>query len=155
LRKHFLIAIATGLYSGFIRPWSGTFGTIPAWLLAYFVLRGDTLALAIAVGAGFILAVWSAGEAEKIYGHDAKRIVIDEWVGMFVTLLLMPYTLKHYLVAFFAFRFFDVGKFPPASHFERLPGGWGVTMDDVMAGVYANVATQFALYALQRWYGLG
>lgn len=152
MKKHIVTIIASGLYSGFVRLWPGTFGTIPAWLLAYFVFRGSDTVLVVAIVVGFVLSVWSSGEAEKQYGRDAKRIVIDEWVGMFIAVLLMPYTLKHYILAFFAFRFFDVAKLPPASHFERLPGGWGVTMDDVIAGVYANVATQFALYALQRWY---
>jgi phosphatidylglycerophosphatase A len=89
----------------------------------------------------FVLSVWFAGLAEEILGHDSKKIVIDEWAGMAVSTIFLPHTIGAYLVAFAAFRIFDVVKLPPAAQFEKLPGGWGVTMDDIAAGVQANILT--------------
>ncbi|KAA3633629.1 MAG: phosphatidylglycerophosphatase A [Calditrichaeota bacterium] len=146
--KHLSLFVATGMYSGYLRPFSGTWGTIPAWLIAFYLIQGNILYLAITTVLVFILSVWSAGEAEKVYGHDSKNIVIDEWAGMFVTILFVPVTLKAYIIAFLLFRIFDVVKLYPAAQFENLPGGWGVTMDDVAAGVYANIATQLVLYGI-------
>ena len=146
--KHLSIFIATGVYSGYLRPFSGTWGTIPAWLIAFYLIEGDLLLLGITTIITFVLSVWSAGEAEKLYGHDSKNIVIDEWAGMFVTLFFVPVTYTAYITAFILFRIFDVIKLYPAAQFENLPGGWGVTMDDVAAGVYACVGTHLALYIL-------
>jgi phosphatidylglycerophosphatase A len=146
--RQLVTAIATGLYTGFIPTTPGTFGTMPAWLIAFFLVRGDQRLLVAVLVVSFLLSVWSAGKAEAFWGHDAKKIVIDEWVGMFVALVILPFTLKAYIIAFFAFRFFDVVKLWPAGASERLPGGWGVTMDDVVAGAQANIATQVIVLVL-------
>ena len=143
--------IATGLYSGYGWPYPGTWGTIPAWLIAYFVIAGNQWVLVPAVVVCFVVSVWSAGSAEKMFGHDARKIVIDEWTGMFVTLLFVPYSLTNYAIAFFAFRGFDVVKIPPAAQSEKLPGGWGITMDDIVAGVQANIVTRLIIYGLERF----
>jgi phosphatidylglycerophosphatase A len=142
--------IATGFYSGFGRPYPGTWGTAPAWLIAFFLIRGDQLLLGVAAVIASVLSVWSATEAEKIYGHDARKIVIDEWAGMFVALMFVPYTPLAYGLAFVAFRGFDVVKLWPAAQAERLPAGWGITMDDIAAGAQANVAVQIILWGLAR-----
>jgi phosphatidylglycerophosphatase A len=73
--------------------------------------------------------------------------VIDEVVGMFVSLLFLPATWLVVLAGFVAFRVFDIIKPWPADRFEQIPGGWGVMADDVMAGVYANLTLQFLLWA--------
>jgi len=142
--------LATGLYTGHLKPYPGTWGTIPAWLIAYFLLPGNTAGLAVASAVCFFASVWLSGEAEKTYGHDARVIVIDEWLGMFVTLLLVPYSLFNYTLAFVAFRAFDVFKIWPARQLERLPGGWGITMDDLVAGVQANLFVQIMIYLYAR-----
>lgn len=146
MRQKFVIAIATGLYSGYLRPFSGTWGTIPAWAIAFF-LTGNNYPLHITSTVVLLLiSVWSAGEAETILGQDSKTIVIDEWAGMFVAVLFVPVTFVNYLIAFAAFRFFDVVKIWPASQFERLPGGWGVTMDDIAAGAQACIIVHVYLW---------
>jgi len=146
MKEKISTAIATGLYSGFMKPYPGTWGTIPAWLIAFFLIRGDQTILIAAVIVSTVLSVWAAGEAEHTLGHDARKIVIDEWAGMFVTLLFIPYSLPHYIIAFLAFRLFDVIKIFPARQAESLPGGWGVTADDLIGGFQANIAFQIALY---------
>jgi len=83
--------------------------------------------------------------AERIYGHDGRAIVADEVVGMLVTFVAMPSGTTpgaHAVVlalGFFIFRFMDVVKPFPAGRLQRLPGGWGVVMDDFAAGIYANL----------------
>lgn len=146
MKNWFIKGIATGCFTGYF-PWvAGTVGTIPAWMLAFFLIRGNLPLLGAVTVVTFFVSVWSAGAAEKLFGHDSKSIVIDEWAGMFVTLLFVPYSLNSYLIAFVAFRLFDVLKIPPAAQAEKLPGGWGVTMDDIAAGVQANILTQIIVY---------
>jgi phosphatidylglycerophosphatase A len=101
--------------------------------------------------ATIVLGVWAADRAEREWGHDARRIVIDEGAGMAVTLCAQPAGVMTALFAFFAFRFFDVLKPFPARRAEGLPGGFGVVADDVLAGVYANLAVRAATWALGRF----
>ena len=151
MKKRLVIFLATGIYSGFFPIIAGTIGTIPAWLIVYFLIGNNPLVLGLLTAVTFVLSVWSAGEAEKMFGHDAKKIVIDEWAGMFLTLLFIPFSLTNYLIAFFAFRFFDVAKVPPASQAERLPRGWGITLDDIIAGIYANILTRVIIYFIDKY----
>ena len=146
--------IATGFYSGYGRPYPGTWGTAPAWLIAFFLIEGNQAILAIVAALTFIVSVWAANEAEILFGHDARKIVIDEWVGMFITVLFVPYSLTNYVIAFVLFRGFDVVKIPPAIQAENLPGGWGVTMDDVIAGAQANITTHLVIFGL-NWFNRG
>ena len=154
MKDNFVKMIATGLYSGYLRPYAGTWGTIPAWLIAFFLIKGNLPILVAVCVVTLFISVWSAGAAEKLFGHDARKIVIDEWAGMFVTLLFVEHSLIAYGVAFFAFRGFDVVKIPPAAQFERLPGGWGVTMDDIAAGVYAGISTWAVVWGIANYWPL-
>jgi len=94
-----------------------------------------------------LLAVYASGEAERIFDEkDSPRIVIDEIVGLLWSLALVGSTIGRIVLAFFLFRIFDILKPPPARWCQnRLPGGWGVVMDDVAAGIWANVVIQVAL----------
>lgn len=149
--KDFLVKLtATGLYSGLMRPFPGTWGTIPAWLIAWFVLRDDQTLLIIVTAVTLGLSVWAATEAERLYGHDARKIVIDEWAGMFVALLFVPPSLDYYVAAFFLFRALDVVKIFPARQLEALPRGWGITADDIAAGLQTNIILQIMIY--QGWH---
>lgn len=150
MKEKLIKFIATGMYSGFSPLWPGTAGSIPAWLIAFFLVGENTLALVVMAVATFCVSVWSAGKAEQTMGHDARKIVIDEWAGMFVALLFVPYSFVNYVIAFFFFRAFDVIKLSPAAQAENLPGGWGVTMDDIVAGIQANVVTQVVIFGLSR-----
>lgn len=86
--------------------------------------------------------VWAAGKAEKFFGRvDPGPVVIDEVLGQIVTFLGKPQASWQWLLAgFVLFRFFDVVKPFPARRSERLPGGWGIMLDDVIAGVYGLAA---------------
>ena len=142
--------IATGFYSGYSPIWPGTAGSIPAWLIAFFLVKGDNIVLGVVAVMAFVVSVLSSGKMEQTLGRDAKKIVIDEWAGMFLALLFIPHSFVNYVIAFFAFRAFDVVKLPPARQSESLPGGWGVTMDDVVAGIQANVVTRVLVFVLEK-----
>ncbi len=94
----------------------------------------------------FFAALWSATGAEKVWGKDSRKIVIDEGCGLLVTLLFLPKRLFLYILAFVIFRFLDIVKPPPARDCEKLEGGLGVTLDDVVAGIYANIILQVLVF---------
>lgn len=91
----------------------------------------------ILLALGTALAVWIAGEAEKEFGHDAKPIVIDEAIGQSIALLFVPHVWWAFASAFILFRVFDVWKPLGANQAQKLPGGWGIVADDVIAGIVA------------------
>lgn len=87
------------------------------------------------IAVGTLIAVALAGEAEKELGHDAKPIVCDEAVGQSLALLFVPHTLAAFFFSFVLFRIFDVWKPLGAREAQALPGGWGITADDFIAGL--------------------
>jgi len=94
--------------------------------------------LAAASAVIFFPGVWAAGEAEKYFGRtDPGQVVVDEVVGQMLTFLLLPHATWIWLVGgFFLFRAFDIIKPFPARQAERFPRGWGIMLDDVIAGLY-------------------
>ncbi|MCC6348329.1 MAG: phosphatidylglycerophosphatase A [Candidatus Eisenbacteria bacterium] len=104
------------------------------------------------LAAGTLIAVWAAGEAEHVLGHDANPICVDEAVGQSLALLLVPHTIPAFVASFALFRMFDIWKPLGAHQAQSLPGGWGVVADDVIAGIVACVAFHVARLALA---GLG
>ena len=134
-----MVLLATGGYAGYIPVAPGTFGTLVAIPICYLLSRlGPVQAiLFLLIFTGF--AVWIAGEAERVFNKkDSRLIVIDEMAGFLVTLFLIPWSVKSMAVGFFLFRLIDIVKPFPIRRLERLPGGWGVVTDDLLAGVYAN-----------------
>jgi len=146
--RRFILFLSSNAGLGYAPVASGTFGTlagIPAyWLLAKLP---PTLWL-LTVLALFFLSCWVAGEAGKIYGVvDDGRIVIDELVGYLVTIALLPFTWKAALLGFVLFRFFDIAKPQPARYFDRtVKNGYGVVLDDVVAGLYAALSLHLLLH---------
>lgn len=135
-------AIGAGFGSGLSPVAPGTAGSLAAVALYYLLtlllpspLSPQTLLIAL-IAAGFPLGVWATGLLVTAADNDPGRAVWDEFVGMWLTCLLLPPTLPWLLAAFIAFRFFDVIKPWPAAQLERLPGGWGIMADDVAAGLY-------------------
>ena len=100
----------------------------------------------------FFVSLWSGTGAEKVLGKDNRKIVIDEGCGMLVSFLFLPKRLFLYILAFVIFRAVDIIKPPPAKACEKLEGGLGVTLDDVVAGIYTNLLMQILilLRILQR-----
>ena len=142
LTRGLVIAIATGAGSGFAPIAPGTFGSALAVLI--FVLFSPVAPglLALSWGALLALGVWAADAAERIYGEDDGRIVIDEVLGQLLTLapLLVwgPVTLLGLVTGFVTFRVLDIWKPGPIGWAERhFEGGAGVVADDVVAGALA------------------
>jgi len=145
-----ILFFATGAYSGYAPVASGTVGSLVALPLIFLsaqllhisaVLQICALVLAIAG------ACWVAGAAESYLAeHDSGKIVVDEIVGFLTATALMEMTLSRLIVAFFLFRLFDILKPPPARYFDQhVPGGAGVVLDDVFAGIYANLIVRVLL----------
>ncbi|RJQ70867.1 MAG: phosphatidylglycerophosphatase A [Desulfobacteraceae bacterium] len=147
-RRCAVLFLATGGYVGRIPKAPGTAGALMALPIIYVLaqFRPALSALMCIVLTAF--AVWIAAAAERQLGaKDPGCIVIDEIAGMTVALLGIPLNLGTGAAGFLLFRFFDVLKPPPVRLLERhLSGGWGVVMDDIAAGVMANLVLRIGLY---------
>ncbi|NLN85323.1 MAG: phosphatidylglycerophosphatase A [Candidatus Cloacimonetes bacterium] len=100
-----------------------------------------------------LFSVWISGLAEKKLGKDAPAIVIDEFCGYFVSVMFLPKSVLMAVYAFALFRVFDIAKPFPINVSQRLKGGWGVVVDDLLAGFYANVVIQFIKLIAPRFFG--
>jgi phosphatidylglycerophosphatase A len=138
--------IATVGFIGYAPVAPGTMGSVATALV--FLLFPSYLSkwpLVIGLLPLFAIAVWSAqqmaasGDVQSCK-VDPQEVVIDEAMGMAVTLAFVPLNLKTIGLGFLLFRIFDVTKPFPVRRSEKLPGGWGIVMDDVIAGIYANVS---------------
>jgi phosphatidylglycerophosphatase A len=143
------VAFASFGYVGFAPVAPGTVGAAAAVPFFLLLRRASSAWIEIAVCAAIVAAgAWSAKRTEAALGvEDPGPVVIDEVVGMFVSLLFLPATWPVIAAAFLAFRVFDIVKPWPAGRLEHVPGGWGVMADDVMAGVYANLTVQILIWA--------
>jgi len=140
--------IATGLYSGYLPKAPGTWGSLVGLLLV-FLFHNFSLAVYIAVAGGlFVVGSFAAGEAEKILDNrDPGVVVIDEIVGMLVTMTAVPLTPFTMLVGFIFFRIFDIVKPFPVNIFDQhFHGGLGIMLDDVVAGIYSLIILNLVLY---------
>lgn len=139
--KRLGLFVATCGYLGYVPIAPGTFGSAAG--LAVFLAVRSTGSIAVEVAtivALFAVGVWSGTVAEHHFGGvDPGPVVLDEVVGMLITLFLVPVTATGALVGFLVFRVLDVVKPWPSAQFEKLPGGLGVMADDGMAAVYGNL----------------
>ncbi len=134
--------IATLGFIGYMPYAPGTFGSAAGFLLV-LLIRPDDLNLLIILMPLFILGIVTAHNTEKLLGKDSGHIVIDELCGYLISVLFIPKTFGYLLAAFILFRVFDIFKPPPIRKIEKvIPGGAGIMMDDVLAGIYANVCLQ-------------
>ena len=144
------LALATALGVGYVPVASGTFGSAVG-LALWWCLPASAMAQAVAIVVLFAAGSWSGSVAERHFGTtDPAQVVIDEVMGMLITLFMNPVGWMGVLAAFLLFRVFDVIKPYPANRLEHLPGGVGVMADDAMAAVYANIALR-AMLALGNW----
>lgn len=148
--------IGSGAYTGFAPVASGTFGTLPAVVLALplaALARTTTVGYLLVVAASIALAVWSADRCARIFeSGDPSQVVADEIVGFFVAVAFIhPLDARTLVAAFLLFRFFDIVKLWPANAAEALPGGYGIVLDDLIAGLYANLALRALLALLPRF----
>ena len=142
------VFIATVGYCGYFPIAPGTVGSA-AGLVVYLLVwwTQSPVVEGLLIVAVYAIGIWAGTAAERYFGGiDPGPVVIDEVLGMLITLALMPVGLWTALAGFVLFRIFDVIKPFPAGRFERLHGGLGVMSDDAMAAVYANLSLRLAVY---------
>jgi phosphatidylglycerophosphatase A len=147
--------ISTWFGCGYSPKAPGTAGSLAALAIGIVLHEYAAFAqwqFAILAALALIPAVWAAGVTAVSSGlKDPQFVVIDEVIGLWIALAgATAYNWKSYLGAFALFRLFDIWKPPPVRQLEALPGGWGINLDDVMAGIYAALvlfaAGRFDLY---------
>lgn len=132
--------IGTGLGTGLAPVAPATFGSFAA-LAIYYVLpiSEQSIELYLLIGLGMLVGIWATGTLSTTDDPDPKKAVWDEFVGMWVTCLLLPKMLPWLAAAFICFRILDITKPWPARRLERLHGGLGIMADDLMVGIYGAV----------------
>jgi phosphatidylglycerophosphatase A len=150
--RSLIIFLASAAYVGYIPVASGTFGSLVGIPLfwGFDALRAASVPLyLLTYVAAVAAACWIAGQADLyLHEHDSHKIVIDEIVGYLAATMFLQPSWTHAACAFLLFRALDVIKPFPADYIdEHLPGGYGVVLDDVVSGIYSNLALR-ALIAL-------
>lgn len=151
--RRLALFISTFGYIGYAPVAPGTFGSAAGLAVFYLVRSTGSAAIEIAtIAALFAVGIWAGTVAEHHFGGvDPGPIVIDEVVGMLITLCLLPVNATGAFVAFLVFRILDVLKPFPSARFEKLPGGLGVMADDGMAAIYGNLAMRGMMALAPGW----
>lgn len=155
--NNLIMALATGFYVGKISKAPGTWGSLAAFLPWLLIRDLPLLTYLLVLAVFFIVGFFVSGSAEKILDSpDAGCIVIDEILGMFITLAVAPPHPAAWLLGFVLFRIFDIFKPFPVSWFDQqIHGGIGIMMDDVIAGLYALLSLQFIWWGIINPFVLG
>jgi len=163
MKKSIATIIATSLGFGFAPVAPGTFGTAFG-LICYVALAygygvvdsgGYSSSLDIVL-IGLIIfctaiGTWSATVMERYWGHDNGKIVIDETIGVWITILCVPFSWINVLLAFILFRFFDILKpLGVRAIDDKMHSPFSVMLDDIVAGIYAAIVMQVAVYAMNE-----
>lgn len=147
--------LSTGFFAGKSPVAPGTVGTLVGLIpiLIYWTKGGqyqllNQISITVAV---FLIGIWASTVVVESYKEkDPEYIVIDEVAGYMVAMIGFTPTWQHLLLAFVVFRFFDIVKPPPVRFFEKLPSGFGVMADDVVAGIY----TWIVMFIAVKYFGL-
>lgn len=126
---------------GYIQKGAGTIAALFCCVV-WYVFRLDLLNWQwqlLQIALLFLFGVLASTKVEVVWGHDSNRVVADEWLGMCVALFMIPFTWLNLATAFVLFRAFDIGKPFFIRRAESFPRGWGVMMDDLLAGIYSNL----------------
>jgi phosphatidylglycerophosphatase A len=147
-REQAALFLATGCYIGTVPFAPGTLGSLIGLPLCFLLSRLNFLQSVVWILIFIFFSIAVASAAEKILGQkDPGQIVIDEMAGLAVAFAGLPFNLKTVLVGFIIFRAFDILKpFPIRILEKRVGGGSGVVLDDVLAGIYANLGVRFVIY---------
>ena len=153
--KKLIILFVTACYLGYAPVISGTFGSLGGLIIYYFIEDLSLYFFATTIIVLFVAGCYGATRAEEYFGRkDSSEIVIDEVVGMLITLYLVPFNWKYMIAGFVIFRIMDIIKPFPGRAAEKIPGGMGVMLDDVIAGIYAHIVMQILarfFYGSEIW----
>lgn len=138
--------LGSGFYSGYIPFASGTFGSLVA--LLFYLIPGfeNPTILLIIISLFSIVGISIGTKFESIYGKDPKQCTIDEMVGMWITLLFIPKKIWFIIIAFVIWRILDIIKPFPANVAEKIDGGLGIMLDDIIAAIYSLILTHIIIY---------
>ena len=144
--------IATGFYTGYAPKAPGTAGSLLGLFLYWAIPVSESVYSVVGIALLFFAGVGAANRVEtETNVHDNQIIVIDEIVGMLITVVFFEKSLIWLVVGFVLFRFFDIIKPFPAKASEKLPHGWGVMMDDVVAGIYSALSLRLIFYLVKSF----
>ncbi len=140
--RFFILFLATGFYSGYFPIAQGTLGTLVGIIIYLFLSPLPYFLYGITLLAFILMATWASHQAEVFFKQkDCPVIVIDEIAGFLVTMFWIPPNIQTVVAGFLFFRLFDIMKPLPIAAIDRdVKGGWGIVLDDVIAGIYANMA---------------
>lgn len=140
--------IATFFGLGYSPKAPGTVGALGALSLfaGLFYLGMSNEAFLLLLILLFFVGIYASNKVEQYWGEDNGRVVIDEALGMGISVLWVPFSWQYYIGAFALFRLFDIWKPLGIRRAEQLKGGWGVMADDLLAGIYSNIILQTILY---------
>jgi len=146
IRFHKIISTCFGI--GYVGKGGGTLAALATCIAWYFVFKSNVSAFPplITTLTITVLGIWSSNEVTADWGKDPSSVVIDESAGMCITLLFLPVKIYYLAAGLVLFRFFDILKPLFIRKTEKLPGGWGIMFDDVLAGIYSNLILQVFFY---------
>lgn len=142
--------VSTVCWVGYVPFAPGTAGSVVGALVYWFLPDLSFHIYLVFLLFLFFVGVWGSNLAEGIFGHDASKVVIDEFVGFLVAMFALPKTRLILVLGFFLFRGLDIFKPFPLASPQRLRGGWGVMADDLLAGIYTNLLIRVGLL-LKYW----
>ena len=151
MKRGFEKLSATVLGIGFLQLAPGTWASLAAMCAWFFISQQIDFSFSlqlVAVLVSVIIGIWSSVRLENEWGKDPSKIVIDEWAGMWITLLFLPSDSWILALAFVVFRILDIWKPSIIRKAEKIKGGWGVMMDDIVAGLIGNVLIRIVLWII-------
>jgi len=145
----FEILVGSALYTGYIKYASGTFGSLVA--ISIYLLPGfeNPTILMLAISISIVVGIKLGHKFEATYGKDPSQFTLDEVTGTWISLILVPKTILFIGISFFIWRVLDILKPFPARTSEKLKGGWGIMMDDIISGFYTLILVHIIVYFLK------
>jgi phosphatidylglycerophosphatase A len=156
----FSVLLSSGFFVGFAPIASGTVGSLFA--LMFFLIPGFSeynILLPIII-ITYPLAIIASGRMIKRYGDDPSVVVIDEIIGMWITILVIKILIPDYfnlnfpviILSFLSFRMFDIIKIYPSNYFDNLKSGFGIIMDDIISGIQAGILTSALIFVFNKFF---
>jgi phosphatidylglycerophosphatase A len=154
LKEGFTLLLSSWFGVGRLPLAPGTWGTLGAVPLVLIISCFGPVTVAISLAVIITLAVWTSGSSQKLLGKDdPPEVVIDEVAGYFVTVFLLPFSWWGFILGFLLFRIFDILKpFPIRTIDKNVKGGIGICLDDIVAGIYANVGVRLLSFLWFIWF---
>ena len=138
--------LGSGFFTGYIPIVPGTFGSLAGLLIYYIPGFEKPVIILPAIIVFTVYGIYVGNKFDKVYGKDPRQCTIDEVVGMWISLLFLPKQIVISILAFIIWRAFDIVKPFPAKNLEKLEGGLGIMIDDVVSGLYSLIVLQVILY---------